>query len=814
MVAAIHRPPNAPREALIVAAAARLFPLRAPEIAATPAYSAPAQANLWAEGPFCSRSGVTGGKSRASYPAVEKRETRRTGAVWTPAPGLVIAAGNPVHPDRLALRRGVRDALGDACHEAGRRWLLAAGIEEPELVDASHPAAPQRPPPLFRQREVRDEAGCVLVAGEPEAAHTERVARDSALWKGRGLLRRESRVRGCGFSGDRGAVMCRREDGAVVGTREGDPFTYMTRCGWRLCPDCGPLAQRRRAMALEPLLAEEKHLVLGTLSVKADPSMTYAECHERVEAGWQGLRKDPAWAELWRAGIVSTEATWSSPMSRGMKARKYEAQAERLERRAGRLWARPSPLERGHADDEWVSGLDDFDGACADFDDEDGAWEPRHDVAHDRVQRLLTKAADLRRQAEALVWDLSMCRAGERDGYEGSWCNSWRAAEPCTHRHTRELGAYDVRCVDCGAQRKLSSHWHVHMHFANAPRERPRSKEEALELRERSRACWSAALDLGADECNVHLEKPRNALSEVVKYVVKGLDISMMPRERLYELVTHLEGRRLLRVFGEWYGRRDFSEVVKEHETPEADDRSLTHDVDAVVGYALRADGVRVPVRRWEVEIRDDDEARALALTHRALLWEARRAALEDPPPPRVEEGATGPPLPPLARLIIGAEREPGCDDDERAAARPSRRVFKLPETKAHALRRLLAGDGVLAVARTTCGPVNITRADGWAKPVEDVAPLSAFDEWSGFEKPAKREAVVTAEHLRVAADAEHARIVNRNRIKREAVRLRSRNPFVNRLLDNVGRFLRNITDAEADALVERGVAFEKEVTQ
>lgn len=797
MVAAIRIPANEAREALIVAATARLFRGSAP--AAPPTCTQGVhQGDLWGVAPFCSRSGVTGAKIAATYPAVEKRETRRTGAVWDPAPGLVIAASNPVHPERLALRRGVRDALGDACHEGGRRWLLAAGIAEAELVDASHPAEPQRPRPLQRGPEERNAAGCVLVAEEPADAYAERIDRDSALWKARALLRRESRVRGCGFSGDRGAVMCRREDGAVVGTKAGDPFTYMNRCGWRFCPDCGTVAQRRRGAALEPLLADEKHLVLGTLSVKADPSHSYAQAHDKLEVGWQRMRKDRDWSALWRAGIVSTEATWSSPMSRGMRARKYEAQAERLERWAGRVWS----------GDEWVAGLDDFDGACADFDDEDGAWEPRHDVTHDRVQRALSKAADLRRQAEALVWDLSTCRAVDRDGYEGSWCGSWKRDEPCTHPRTRELGAYDVRCVDCGASRRLTSHWHVHMHFVVAPRVRPTSKAEALELRDASRACWAAALDCALDECNVHLEKPRAALSEVVKYVVKGLDVAMMPRARLYELVTHLEGRRLIRVFGEWYGRRDFSEVVKEHETPVADDRSLTHDADAVVGYALGPNGYRVPVRRWEVEIRDDDDARAAALTHKAMFWEAKRAALEDPPPPpRIEEGATGPPLPPLVRLIIGAEREPGCDD-ERAAALPSRRVFALPETKAHALRRLIAGPAVLAVAQTTCGAVNITRADGWKGTPVEAVPLSAFDEWAGVEKkPASRE--VKAHHLRDAANAEHKRIVKHNSAKREAVRLRSRNPFVNRLLDVEGRFVRNITDAEASALVERGVALE-----
>lgn len=193
------------------------------------------------------------------------------------------------------------------------------------------------------------------------------------------------------------------------------------------------------------------------------------------------------------------------------------------------------------------------------------------------------------------------------------------------------------------------SHWHVHVHLVLAPRVRPRTREEREELREATRCAWASALGVGVVDCGVRIERPRRALSEVVKYAVKGVDVASMPTEQLVQLLTHLEGRRLIRVLGDWYGRRDIVAATSEHETPDVDEKQVGDDPARVLGYALGR-AVDEKVRAGEVEVRTDAVALASARAYLAALWEGARTspALGDAPAAAVpvRPPSTAPPPP------------------------------------------------------------------------------------------------------------------------------------------------------------------------
>lgn len=178
---------------------------------------------------------------------------------------------------------------------------------------------------------------------------------------------------------------------------------------------------------------------------------------------------------------------------------------------------------------------------------------------------------------------------------------------------------------------KDGSWWHVHVHMVLLPRVPVKTHAQRVALQAEFNRQWAACLGLAETECSTDVEKPREALDEVVKYAVKGNDIVAMPTEKLAEYLDHKEGRRFIRTFGDWYGRSDFADALDEGKVKEAaavDETLAPHALEAYAGHTLdpRDEGRAVPWSR--IVWRSDDAAVAAAMQWAALGWEAKAKGL------------------------------------------------------------------------------------------------------------------------------------------------------------------------------------------
>jgi hypothetical protein len=165
---------------------------------------------------------------------------------------------------------------------------------------------------------------------------------------------------------------------------------------------------------------------------------------------------------------------------------------------------------------------------------------------------------------------------------------------------------------------KDAGHWHVHAHALVLSGWWP--QPEIVES-------WCKAQRLcGVEESNaaaIWIERPKNgpvgALNEVVKYVVKPIEVAGLGVDLTRELLEATTGRRLLRTFGALRGL-ELSEEDQEAVREEGRDEALER-----AGWAgYRADGtpIRMDAVKWVRDPSLQEERRRLL----AELWQWREA--------------------------------------------------------------------------------------------------------------------------------------------------------------------------------------------
>ena len=214
----------------------------------------------------------------------------------------------------------------------------------------------------------------------------------------------------------------------------------------------------------------------------------------------------------------------------------------------------------------------------------------------------------------------SMCWDGDEPVPGPAW-SSLTAAEKL-HDSARKL------------RKSQDTTWHVHAHAVIVPRDKrlPFKARQAQRVELWNR--WASALDVDATQCTVRLEAPRSTLEEVCKYVVKAADIAHMEGPRLVELVKWLEGRRVVRTWGDWYGRQDLVEAMTVDDGTSYREE-VVPETEKMMGFNATT-GELVPVARSVASSSPAalEAARELA----ARAWEKANRA----PPKKIE----GPPIP------------------------------------------------------------------------------------------------------------------------------------------------------------------------
>jgi len=769
MVAAVKRPRE---RAPIVDLAARVFAPARLSLVAPGGVGEATQGNLWgsASDPSGSHRGSQLEQSREAadaalerdVPAVPDRAPRAVGnavardamAAYAAAlGGLVLSKQNPWHPARIDMRTAQRSALARAFELAAHRLEERARVVEvPALFDVHEPGAPPR------RHHVVGDAGDEYDAPdvrERKATRAQRL-RDERTRAGemeataRRFRRRASNIRNCGWSAaDTGGAMVRAHDGSLVGDSDGRPYLYGERCSVRWCPSCGRRDVERRRRAVEPLMKRDgvnaSDCLLVTLTRRASPDESFADAYDALAAGLDKLKRSRRFRNMFRAGLAGIEATWSTPASRQARADKYAARVAFLEDRAGALWD----------GDTFIGGGGTFKGYLDVKRDLDDVVRLSRQVNRLRDRTVDGVTRDGRRSCATTV-DIAGGAALVVDDHGAYWDGEQSTGE---------------------ANENSGSHWHVHIHLVLVPRDKCRNARERESLRDVTQALWCASLGVDTSDCDARLERPRKALHEVVKYVIKGSDVVNMPADRLVEMLTHLEGRKLLRVLGQWYSHKEWRDGVETwHETPQVDERDLGMDPAHVVGFALDG-GEGDKVTRGEVEIRHDERTRAIARALLARWWEAKhRGNITEAP-------AEMPRSTPSTATILGDDRPvfalglrvEHADHSERG------RAFDVVSRGEWSVRR--------------CSYDRVARYASTSSP----APTSTKEK-ARVTGTALKKAARAARIMRRSRELDRARAMkqpNIEAIMRLEGRVHEYRPHL--LLDVDGKLIRRLTDEEAE---------------
>ena len=271
------------------------------------------------------------------------------------------------------------------------------------------------------------------------------------------------------------------------------------------------------------------------------------------------------------------------------------------------------------------------------------------------------RARKYRRDLEALDRDLDAVRR-EQAAARGIAVGdvAWSMFPPTWQRDARR--ADSLRAQVRRLRASTSSHWHVHAHAIVLPRKDVTVDPETLHaFKVELLAAWSRSLDVPDEDCTVDVQRPRKTIEEVCKYAVKPLDLAAVPSDRLLELVTWLEGRRLVRTWGNWYARPDMTVALLEQDErePFVDDAPVRNET--VLGFRW---STRSYVLVAEAVLRCDEEALDVARRARALAWEEererrrKRREVDDD----TDDTMSDPPAPPRNARVVSYDPRRGIE--------------------------------------------------------------------------------------------------------------------------------------------------------
>jgi hypothetical protein len=245
-----------------------------------------------------------------------------------------------------------------------------------------------------------------------------------------------------------------------------------------------------------------------------------------------------------------------------------------------------------------------------------------------------------------------------------------------------EAHALNLRAQVERLRSSQGGHWHVHAHAVLLP------TAGGVVPRDELLALWARCLDVPVSDATFRPERPRKTIQEVCKYAIKPLDLGQLPHDRLQELIVWLEGRRLVRTWGDWYDREDLTKPLSELDERDPTDEGERVSDERIIGYRI---DTRAPVRGATAELRTDDAALEAARMARALAWEERRKARqqkqeqEEPPPTDAE--ASRRPAP--ARVVrLGAVPTAGTVEVRGATSAEELRALAVHVEEDRLLRR------------------------------------------------------------------------------------------------------------------------------